>query len=512
MRLRRLRAFVACVAASLMLAGCDFSVYEMPLPGGADTGDQPMTVTAQFRDVLDLVPQSTVKLDDVTVGKVSAISLDGYVAEVTLEIRDDVEVPDNTTASLRQTSLLGEKFVSLEVPEGQQASVNTLADGDVIPLKRTGRNPEVEEVLGAMALLLNGGGVAQLKTITTELNTALEGREGSAKSLLTQVRTLMRQLDDGKQGVVRALEALNRLSKTANGQMDNIDAALEELPSAFTAINQQRDDLIAMLKSLNDLSDVGVRVIRESKGATIESLQQLTPVLNQFAKSGDDLANAFSVFLTYPFVDETVGRDPQVARNLHMGDYTNLSITLDLDLTQGLPTVGLPSHSVPVEEVCQSLQDVRNELGDRFPNEPIPMDQLLEYVNSLDNLCRGAADALNKCLNSTDLNTVRTCLRDTLGVGIEKLTQGVVDNTCELLGIPRRQCPQLGGGGGGGDPTIPLPTSLPTLPGLPRAGYDSTAPDTSGWSPTHGPTLGQLMKAYDPALVSLMVPGMVTPR
>ena len=472
MRLKRLRALVACVAATLFLAGCDFSVYEMPLPGGADTGDEPMTIKAQFRDVLDLVPQSTVKLDDVTVGKVSDISLKGYTAMVTLEVRNDVEVPDNTTAELRQTSLLGEKFVSLEVPEDQQASPNTLADGDVIPLDRTGRNPEVEEVLGAMSLLLNGGGVGQLKTITTELNTALKGREGSARSLLTQVRTLMEQLDGGKQDVVAAIEALNRLSKTANGQMDNIDAALEELPSAFDAIDQQRDDLIKMLKSLNRLSDVGTRVIRESKDATIESLQQLNPVLTQFAKSGDDLANAFSVFLTYPFVDETVGRDPQVARNLHMGDYTNLSITLDVDLRQGLPTIGVPSHSLPVGEVCQTLQDVRGQIDDRFPDGPVPMDQLLQYVKNLDNLCRGAADAINKCLNSTDLGKVRSCLGDTLGVGIRKLTPGTIDNTCQVLGIPRRQCPQLPGGGGGGGTGIPFPQAAC------RASPDCHASDT----------------------------------
>ena len=55
-------------------------------------------------------------------------------------------------------------------------------------------------------------------------------------------------------------------------------------------------------------------------------------MLTQLAASGDNFTNAFHVFLTYPFVDEVVGRDPQVARNLHMGDYTNLSITLDVDL------------------------------------------------------------------------------------------------------------------------------------------------------------------------------------
>ena len=41
----------------------------MPLPGGADLGGDPYAVTVEFRDVLDLVPQSAVKVDDVTVGQ-----------------------------------------------------------------------------------------------------------------------------------------------------------------------------------------------------------------------------------------------------------------------------------------------------------------------------------------------------------------------------------------------------------------------------------------------------------
>ena len=70
-------------------------------------------------------------------------------------------------------------------------------------------------------------------------------------------------------------------------------------------------------------------------------------MLTELANSGDDFVKAFHVFLTYPFVDEVVGRDPQVARNLHMGDYTNLSITLDIDLTEGLPRPARhPEHPV----------------------------------------------------------------------------------------------------------------------------------------------------------------------
>ena len=319
------------------MSGCGFDVYKLPLPGGTDVGDHPITVHVMFHDVLDLVPQSTVKVNDVNVGKVTDVSLDGYTADVTVQLRNDVRLPDNAVATIRQTSLLGEKFVSLAAPD-TGASSDPLQTGDVIPLERSGRNPEVEEVLGALSLLLNGGGVAQLRTIAQQLNLALDGREGTARSVLDQVRTLMTQLDDHKAEIVNAIDKLNDLSVSINRQRDTIDATLDKLPSALASINQQRRDLVTMLRALAHLSDVGVRVISASKAATIDSLQQLDPVLSQIAASGDDFVNAFSVFLTYPFVDEVVGRDPQVARNLHMGDYTNLSVTLDVNVDTTLPT------------------------------------------------------------------------------------------------------------------------------------------------------------------------------
>ena len=69
LRSRLARAAALVVVGATALTGCDFSVYDLPLPGGADLGDDPYAVTVQFNDVLDLVPQSAVKVDDVTVGR-----------------------------------------------------------------------------------------------------------------------------------------------------------------------------------------------------------------------------------------------------------------------------------------------------------------------------------------------------------------------------------------------------------------------------------------------------------
>jgi len=497
---RRLRAFAracaAVMAGSILLTGCDFDVYSLPLPGGTDVGEDAITVTVQFQDVLDLVPKSSVKVNDVSVGQVKEISLDGQTAEVVVELRRDAKLPDNAIAEIRQTSLLGEKFVQLGPPETGPTE-GLLESGDVIPLERTGRNPEVEEVLGALSLLLNGGGVAQLKTITSELNNALTGREDAARSVLTQIRDFTATLDENKAKIVNAIEALNRLAISVHRQQVDIDEALEELPSALTSVDQQRADLVRMLQALNRLGDVGVRVIKASKDATIDSFRQLTPVLTELSNSGDAFVKSINSSLTYPFLDDVVGRDPQVARNLHMGDYTNLSVTLDIDLTQGLPDPpGLPNE-------CTNLDEIP-------PAGPIP---------PASELCEGVLDAIDECVESLNdpVPSTDAC---------EGVPQFVIDLLCTDLGIPVPLCPTAavgagggGLGGGGGGPGLPIPSNPlppilpPLLPGLGGA-IDGLGRSATSWNdPAQGgPTMGQLSSVYDPALVNLLVPSLVVSR
>lgn len=471
---------VGCLAGSLVLTGCDFEVSDLPLPGGPDTGEDPITVTVAFSDVLDLVPNSTVKVNEVNVGKVTDVELAGDHAEVTLELRADTELPANAVAEIRQTSLLGEKFVSLAAPTAG-ASAAELGDGDSIPLERSGRNPEVEEVLGALSLVLNGGGVAQLKTISTELNKALDGNEDSARSVLTQVNTLMGTLDDNKAAIVRAIEAVDRLAASARAQEDTIDAALEELPSALTSIDAQRADLVRMLRALDGLGDVGVRVIRASKQATINVIRNLEPTLTQLADAGDNLVNAIDTGLTYPFTDDVVGRAPQAARNLHMGDYVNLSINLDINLRDafnaGSSGSVLPSAVNPTQTVNDLLQCIASG---RLTSPAC--QRVLATVNGLANL-------LNECKKAANRDAA-LCQTLNQVPGLP----GAPDLGALLGGAPSGGAATGGSGGllGGlglgraapGELSIPLRT------------------------PPRGFTYEQLATIYDPSLVRLMLPGL----
>ncbi|MFC7967190.1 MlaD family protein [Streptomyces cinereoruber] len=317
-------------------------IEDLPLPGGADLGPHPYTVTAELEDVLSLVPQSAVKVNDVAVGRVTAIELvpGSWTARVTLKINGDVRLPADSGARLEQSSLLGEKYVQLVAPGGngngsgsgtgkagvRQAAASRsggggdLADGSVIPLARTSRNTEVEEVFGALSLLLNGGGVNQLKTITRELNAALGGREPEVRSMLNRVNTLVTNLDAHRGDITRALDGVNRLSATLAGRKKDVDTVLTGLSPGLKTLENQRGSLLTMLRALDTLSGVAVSTVNASKKDMVADLKALAPTLQALADAGADLPESLQVLLTYPFTDE-------VMRGIK-GDYLNAYLHL----------------------------------------------------------------------------------------------------------------------------------------------------------------------------------------
>jgi phospholipid/cholesterol/gamma-HCH transport system substrate-binding protein len=332
-RRRTATTAAAAIIALMSLTACQ-GVYDLPLPGGAASGDDVYRVTAEFADVLDLVPQSSVKVNQVTVGTVEKIELNGWTARVTVRLPNSVRLPDNAVAELKQTSLLGEKYVQLERP-ARVAAAGALGNGDNIPLASTGRNTEVEEVLSALSLLLNGGGVAQLKVIQAELSDALGGNEAQIRDLIVQLDTFVAGLDKQKAEIVRAIDGIDALSAKIAARKGDLAAALEALPKGLKVLADQRKQLTQMLTALSNLGAVGTKVIRATKADTVANLKALTPVLGKLASAGDDLPKSFQLLLTYPFPDE--------AMNTIRGDYTNLHATADLDLRTVAGNLGGPA-------------------------------------------------------------------------------------------------------------------------------------------------------------------------
>jgi phospholipid/cholesterol/gamma-HCH transport system substrate-binding protein len=320
------RATVAVAVAAVAAAGCSNSggyngIYAIPLPGGANLGSHPYQVTAQFADAGDLVPQSAVMVNDVAVGRVTRIFLPprSWTANVTMMVNGSVHLPSNAIAEIGQSSLLGEQFIALSVPPGI-APVGRLADGSEIPVSRTTSNATVEQVLGALSLLLNGGGISQIHTITTQLNAALSGNEPQIRSLLVNLHTLLANLNEHKKAIEAALDGLKTLSATLAARDRQIGHVLDHLTPGIRVLASQRSALVSMLVALHKLTGVAVATINASQANLVADLTELAPTLRELADAGQNLPNALQVLLTYPFTNQVL--------NDVKGDYLNVFLSL----------------------------------------------------------------------------------------------------------------------------------------------------------------------------------------
>lgn len=181
-------------------------------------------------------------------------------------------------------------------------------------------------------MLLNGGGVNQLKTITTELNKALAGREPQMRSMLGRVNTLVTDLDDHKKDITDALDGVNRLSATLATRKQDVGTVLTGLSPGLKVLEKQRGSLLTMLRSLDTLSTVAVDTVNKSKADMIADLKALAPSLKALADSGRALPDSLQVLLTYPFTDE-------VLRGVK-GDYLNVYLDVTaMPGTQIIPPI-----------------------------------------------------------------------------------------------------------------------------------------------------------------------------
>ena len=365
----RLKHVALAVAAAIFVSGCSFSIYDLPLPGKKVSEEESFEVKADFGDALNVVPRTSVMVGNVPVGQVEEIVREGWTARVTMRLNKDVVLPDNAEAEIRQTSLLGEKFIALSAPadaSGTPSGAGRLGEGDVIPLSQSGRNPEVEEVLGALSYLLSGGGLGQLQSITNELNTMMDGRTGKIRQVLTDLNTLVGTLNSQRGDIVRAMESLNGLSKTLVDEKEAIGDALDAAGPAIEVLQGQHDELVDALVELDKLGAVGTDVINSVKEDLITELRHLEPLLRNTADTGKPLVPGIVSALSYPF--------PIEAANTIHGDFANVVFKMQFNLTpvsegglipttpedlitlcKGLPTAPLCSGGSPLLELCALL-------------------------------------------------------------------------------------------------------------------------------------------------------------
>lgn len=323
----RLRLVVLTVMMMTMVSGCAWGgLNSLPLPGTEGDGPGSFVVQAQMADVDNIQANARVRVADVTVGRITKIERQGWNALVTMRLNGDVDLPANATATLGQTSLLGSLHLELAPPVGE-APQGKLHDGSLIPLQHTGAFPTTEQTLAALSMVLNGGGLGQLQTITESFSTAFRGREHDIRSLVGQLDTFSANLNDQTSDIIAATESLNNLTAKFADRQPVLDRAIASIPEALAVLNDQRDNLVEAADKLGKFSALTVDTVNQTKINLVKALKEIRPVLQSLADAGPSLTRSLSLIPTFPFPNETIDK-------IQRGDYANLTMIVDLTLSR----------------------------------------------------------------------------------------------------------------------------------------------------------------------------------
>jgi phospholipid/cholesterol/gamma-HCH transport system substrate-binding protein len=237
-----------------MIVLCGALAGSCTLPGRVEG---PVELTATFEDVGDLVSGPSVQVADVRVGSITGIELtDDYQALVTMRIKDDLDLPANSEAVLRTTSLLGEKFIELRPARDEEgnevAADDVLTDGDAI--ERTSQAPELEFVAEEAVNVLAGVASNDLATLIETGSVGFGGRAAELGTLIDSLSVVSGTLADQTANIVSIIDSLDQATATLSGGADRLDELLLNLADTTTLLADNRDLTLQTLRDLTRLA------------------------------------------------------------------------------------------------------------------------------------------------------------------------------------------------------------------------------------------------------------------
>lgn len=333
--MRRTKALLVLLAAVSLLTGCAANFQHLPLGRSAGGPSYPMTFV--FTDASLLPVGGDVRIGQAIVGKVSAMGVDRFDAVVHTQIDAGVALPAGTTARIELTTPIGDAFLNLRPPP--QPGTRMLAAGATVDVTDTSRGPDVAQLLGVIGTLLNGGGIAQIKTIISETNQVLAGREDTLRDLLSRMNDLLGTVDAKQSSINQAISSLSALASTVNGEKDTIDQGLRAAAPALNVLSGERGNILGLLDKVNSLSAATNAVLSRSQGQLVDIVGQLRPILDQLSATGPSLADTMG----------KLARASDLVRRAAPSDYVNIDLNVDLEgSVKALLNAILPGAAPPV--------------------------------------------------------------------------------------------------------------------------------------------------------------------
>lgn len=223
-------------------------------------GDESLTVSARFDDVGDLAPGAPVMTADIPIGSVEQIRLAGTEALVTMAIAEDAQVPAGVSARIRRTSVLGERFVDIVLPDDVSDGSPLLADGAHID--ETSVRPDLEDLVKSGSDVLGAISASQLAVMIEEGAKGFGGQGEELRNLLQNYRRIAGRYAGRSDEITRLIRSMKNFNETLAVEAPAHGRSVNEAARSLEVLAEESDGLEAAIVSLARLARGGRAILQ----------------------------------------------------------------------------------------------------------------------------------------------------------------------------------------------------------------------------------------------------------
>ncbi|WP_207840618.1 MCE family protein [Williamsia soli] len=242
-----------------------------------------------------------VKARGLIVGEVRSVepNLEDGSVVVTLGLQPDKVdlLPADTTARILPKTLFGERYVALQIPDGQEGSKGDhLTNGSTIDEDKSGNAVELQELFDQLLPVLEAIPPADLNVTLSALSKALAGNGERLGASFEQLNTVFKGINENMPELQGTLRGLASFSQTYSEALPDVIDSLDTLRTTTNTLVERQGDLRTVIAAVTQVAIDGTGFLETNRRDLVDLAIQSEPLLTALARQSPAFGCTFKNF------------------------------------------------------------------------------------------------------------------------------------------------------------------------------------------------------------------------
>jgi phospholipid/cholesterol/gamma-HCH transport system substrate-binding protein len=276
-------------------------------------------------DAGGISPGNDVNVSGITVGTVTGVALAGDVAKVTFTVNRHVRLGDQTLASIRTDTVLGERSLAV-TPQGGGSITSIPVGRTTVPYTL---NMALQD-LGQNSAELNKDQLTQALGVLTD---SLRDATPQLRQSLDGVAALSRSINANDEALGQLLARAKSVTKVLADRAGQVNQLVTDGNQLFAALDERRAALSTLIAGIDELSEQLSGFVADNRREFGPALAKLKLVLDNLLERREHISEALKRLPPYATaLGESVGSASGFSVNLPNAIPNNTQEALLLDL------------------------------------------------------------------------------------------------------------------------------------------------------------------------------------